>query len=345
MSSKQHIIELNGNRYNTVTGAMVNNHSSTASSAGTPSHNKSQSVDGFTRSSRSVARTHNPSATHKTQKSQTLMRKIVQKPVTPLIQGVTSSIAKTNELIQTSKSFSAAKLTQAKAIPQSNLIRRFNNDFAVPKHIAKGHATVASPQIARLQTMATATTVTTSPLTRGLAEATSHEEVKSKKPRHHVRIAHKLRISPRTLSTSSFIVAALLVAGFFTYQNMPNLSMRLASSRAGVRGTLPSYQPAGFGLSGSITYKPGQITVGYKSHSDDRNFKIIQSASSWDSTSLLDNFVATSHKDYQTVLDRGKTIYIYDKSSATWMDGGVWYRVEGNSELNSDQLLNLASSL
>ena len=275
------------------------------------------------------------------------MRKIVQKPTKPLIQGVTSSIAKTNELIQTSKSYSAAKLAQAKAIPQSNLIRRFNNDVAPsPKHTSKTHHPIPNTHIARLQAVATTTTAAiTNPLSRGLAEATSHEEVKSKKPRHHVRIAHKLRISPRALSTSSFIIAALFVMGFFVYQNLPNLNMRLASIKAGVRGTLPSYQPAGFGLFGNISYKPGQVTIGYKSHSDDRNFKITQSASSWDSTSLLDNFVATSHKDYQTVQDRGKTIYIYDDSNATWVDGGIWYKVEGNSELNSDQLINLASSL
>lgn len=121
--------------------------------------------------------------------------------------------------------------------------------------------------------------------------------------------------------------------------------MRLAASRAGVPGTLPNYQPSGFGMSGPIQYKAGQITIHYKSRSDSRAFHINQRSSEWDSATLLDQFVATNRRSYQTYQDNGKTIYIYDNDNATWVDGGIWYQIEGNSSLNSDQLLRLAASM
>lgn len=121
--------------------------------------------------------------------------------------------------------------------------------------------------------------------------------------------------------------------------------MKLAASRSGVNGSLPSYQPAGFSLNGAVAYRPGQITINYKSNSDDRGFKVNQSASQWDSKTLLDDFVAINRNDYQTIQDKGKTVYIYDNNNATWVDSGIWYRIEGDSSLSSEQLLRIASSL
>lgn len=137
-----------------------------------------------------------------------------------------------------------------------------------------------------------------------------------------------------------------LVVGFFAYQNAPNLSMRLASARAGLEGSLPSYSPAGFGLQGGVSYKPGQIELSYSSHSDDRSYKIIQSTSSWNSETLVQNYEPlTQNSNYQTIPNKGKTVYVYNGSNATWVDAGVWYRIEGDSKLSSDQLLNVADSL
>jgi len=122
--------------------------------------------------------------------------------------------------------------------------------------------------------------------------------------------------------------------------------MHVASARAGVHASLPSYQPAGFSFTGPIKYKPGQITISFKSNSDNqRNFSITQSASSWDSQTLLENYVTPTGQPYQTDEVSGKTIYIYGTSNATWVDGGIWYNVQGNSSLNSAQLLRLADSI
>jgi hypothetical protein len=98
-------------------------------------------------------------------------------------------------------------------------------------------------------------------------------------------------------------------------------------------------------LAGPVQYSAGQITISYKSNSDDRNFQLVQRNSDWNSQSLLNNFVTREDEKYLTYQDKGKTIYVYDGNNATWVSGGIWYQVEGKSSLSSDQLLKIASSL
>ncbi len=58
----------------------------------------------------------------------------------------------------------------------------------------------------------------------------------------------------------------------------------------------------------------------------------------------LTNHVLTNKQPFQTFQDAGKTIYIYEDSKATWVNGGVWYQINGNASLTSDQLLRIANS-
>lgn len=172
-----------------------------------------------------------------------------------------------------------------------------------------------------------------------IPEATPHKKTK----KHHV--AKKLGVSPKAFHFGAGALAALLLIGFVAYQNATNISMRIAANRAGFNASIPGYQPSGFGLSGPIEYGPGQVTLNFKSNSDERNFHVTQRVSNWTSESLLTNFVATNNKSYQTYQDKGRTIYIYDGSNATWVSGGVWYQIEGNSKLSSEQLMQIASSI
>ena len=121
--------------------------------------------------------------------------------------------------------------------------------------------------------------------------------------------------------------------------------MRVASTRAGLDANLPAYQPAGFKISGPIKYQPGAVTVTYKSNTDERNFNVTQKNSSWNSETLLGSFVSPTKEPYQTFQAKGRTIYMYSGDKATWVDGGIWYTVDGKANLNSDQLLKIAESL
>jgi hypothetical protein len=139
--------------------------------------------------------------------------------------------------------------------------------------------------------------------------------------------------------------AVLLLTGFVAYQNAPNFAMRMAGSKAGFAARMPGYQPSGFAMSGPIQSSPGTVSVSFRSTTDSRSFTVTQHPSTWTSESLRDNFVAMDGHTFQAHQDRGKTVYVYDGSNATWVNGGVWYQVEGKSSLNSDQLLHIARSL
>lgn len=149
----------------------------------------------------------------------------------------------------------------------------------------------------------------------------------------------------RTGRLAAASLAVLVLIGFFVYQNVPSLSMRLAASRAGVDAQLPGYAPAGFSQDKLVSYSPGKVTINFHSNTDSREFKLVQQVSNWNSQALADNFLAAKSKQYQTYQASGKTIYIFDGSNATWVNGGVWYQIEGHSSLSSDQILKIANSI
>ncbi|HSX27530.1 MAG TPA: hypothetical protein VLG25_01970 [Patescibacteria group bacterium] len=178
-----------------------------------------------------------------------------------------------------------------------------------------------------------------------LDNAESHRQPRAKnknKLRH--RVARKLHLRPKTINVLSTALAVLLIAGFFGYQNKSNIAMRVAMTRSGVHGKLPGYRPSGFALSGPIEYKSGQITLNFRSNTDSRRFKITQESSGL-TNEALQSSLAEDGKDPLVLQKGGKTIYIYDGSDASWVVSGVKYEVDGNSSLNSSQLLNIADSL
>ncbi len=333
MGAKEHIIELNGRRYDAVTGKMVT--LKPAKPEATPV--STTSLDGFAKTVKPIIKSGNNVSAHQAEKSKTLMRNTVKPPEKKSYDD-SSMVQKSPSLL------SSAILSKSRAIKKSPLVHRFGD--VTPHNKQSSNPDTNQKTIRRVQAVATATTVNDDPISRGLAKADSHKQPKPKKLRVGTRIAKKLHISTRTLSASTIVLAGLIVVGFFAFQNMSNISMRLASARANVKGTVPGYQPSGFGLKGGISYSPGQIVLGYNSNSDDREFTITQRTSSWNSETLVENYDALKNDAaYQTIKGKGKTVYLFDGSNATWVDGGIWYKIEGNSKLNSDQLLNIANSL
>ncbi len=339
MSSNEHIIELNGKRYNAITGKMI---------TGKPSKTavetiKKASLDGFARAVKPILRSGNMVPAHQTEKSKTLMRNTV-KPPQSKPQNEMAKPKYTSRINKSPSVVSPIKLSKAQSIKKSSLVRRFSE--MAPSNIDRFSSETNKKASTRVQAVAVAVAVKSDPVALGLAKADSHKQQKPKKMHASTRMAKKLHISPKTLSISSLVIAVIVIGGFFASQNMSNISMRIASSRSGIKGSIPSYQPAGFGLKGGISYSPGQIELGYNSNSDNRNFKIIQKTSSWNSETLAENYEPLKNNvAYQTIPVKGKTVYLFEGSNATWVDGGIWYRIEGNSKLNSDQLLNIANSL
>jgi hypothetical protein len=114
------------------------------------------------------------------------------------------------------------------------------------------------------------------------------------------------------------------------YSQAANIAMRIASTRSGIEAQLPRYQPTGYSVNGSIKYQPGKVNMVYASTTDSGSYEISQSASQWNSQALLENFILANDKDYQAFQSKGRTIYIYNDSNATWVDNGIWYNIESN---------------
>ncbi len=170
-----------------------------------------------------------------------------------------------------------------------------------------------------------------------LAEATPHHE------QHHTK-RNRLTRQPRLATILTSSLALLLLAGYLTYINLPNISMRVAATRAGISANYPNYKPDGYHFAGPITYQPGEVNITFQSNTNERNFVIKQKASGWDSQAVLDNYVAKKTGTYLTYQERGLTIYSFGNRAA-WVNGGLLYTIEGNAPLSSDQLLKIATSM
>lgn len=284
---------------------------------------------------------------HRPEKAVTLMRRVVSPPSkhSELARSDQNSIALTDK---------EGRLRRAKSIKKSEYIQRFPvspqsaEDFLAPPLIKVTEQTTAIEPEKNVTSDATVSQPKTTKtrqekiFEKAIENADSHKSLSRANHQKHHR--QKLHTKRRTFRYASGALATLLLIGFVLYQNIPNLSMRIASSKAGFSASLPGYNPSGYALSGPVVYSPGKITVNFSSNSDDRNYSLTQQVSNWNSQALIDNFFAVDNKEFQTYQEKGKTIFLYGDKNATWVSGGVWYQIQDADELSSDQILNIASS-
>lgn len=145
----------------------------------------------------------------------------------------------------------------------------------------------------------------------------------------------------RILTTAATLA---IMSGYIWLQNSPKLALQNASNQAGVAATLPGYLPSSYNLSSTKT-APGLVTLDFTSPSITEILKIAQHRTAWDSSSLLDNFVAKQADDYSTVHGQGLTIYLFGENQAAWVNHGIWYSIEGAGKLSREQILKIAYSL
>ncbi|HSX02479.1 MAG TPA: DUF4367 domain-containing protein [Candidatus Saccharimonadia bacterium] len=139
-------------------------------------------------------------------------------------------------------------------------------------------------------------------------------------------------------------VAVMIMGGYIWAQNYPKLAIQSAGNRAGITASLPGYVPSSYQLATTNT-APGLVTLNFTSPSQPSALSIKQSRTSWDSSSLLDNFVAKASAQYTAVEGQGLTIYLYGQNQATWINHGTQYQIEGASRLSREQILKIAYSL
>lgn len=162
----------------------------------------------------------------------------------------------------------------------------------------------------------------------------SHEAPKHKKTHSKHRRAARF-----TLAASSL----MLLIAFFAYQNAPNLALKRASSTIGFTASLPTYRPSGFRMAGGVQYQPGKVVVSFRSNSDTRAYNVTQVTSSITDDTLRQRFL--KGQNYEQINANGQTAYMYGSDNLTWIRNGIWYTIDGDSDLSKDQLVRVASSL
>jgi len=316
------------------------------------------------RSARGSAKPSGHVKAHQPQHTQTLMRTAVKKPVAgQRIKAISPTDVLANDPMTVMvapklsiQQIDESRLARAKHTAKSKLIRRFASPSAADIRPSAAVRVYALPPAA-LQNAQVSSSITENQsmdiFTRALAEADAHKETyldpkklaraERKQAKQARRTEHKpLRHRTATVVTAS--LAVLLLTGFVAYQNKTNIQLHLASAEAGFHASLPGYHPNGFAVS-KLKYSTDTISTVFNNSDSNQAYTLTQKASNWDSQTLLDNVVANSNKTYQTIQNKGRTIYIYNNNDATWVDGGIVYQVSSQGNLSTSQLIDIATSL
>ena len=375
MAKRENIIHLNGKRYDAYSGTLL----SDISSRTLPASPATKSIDGLAKptvalTAQSIRASVAPQAAlrpitdiarvpashvahHAPKKSQTLIRSAVSKP-TGSLKSRLKPDTHTHALIAKPEVRIEKKLSHPRVDPiRARRAERINRSAHVQRYAPNRPAlTAAKPLRVTPHTAALKPVHASSPAAhmvaapqassldvfeRALQQANSHLQPLVRPAKKTKR---SVRRSKQIMSFSAAVLSLLIIGAFVAVQNQADLTIRYASHKAGITASLPNYRPIGFSV-GKFKYSAGTVAVQYANPSSGQNFTLTQTASRWDSQSLKDNFVASADKNYQVIQSAGRTIYTYGNNNATWVNGGIWYRIDSAGSLTSNELVDLATSM
>lgn len=266
-----------------------------------------------------------------TQRSQTLNRRVIKKPVPK-----NSPTRKPGRSMDIARS---AKVTRFAPHPIPKPPKPTSKSADIGP---SSHPIVKKVEKARQQKQAAVSSE--KPLTskqiknQAIAEAMSKPAAKHTKKKNGFLSKH-----PRFINIFSIGLVLVLIAGYLTYINLPNLSVHFAALRAGIDATYPDYHPDGYSANGPATFSDGEVTINFRANTGDSEFKIKQTKSSWDSSAVRDMVNQDSSGQFITTEQEGLTIYTYD-GNAAWVNGGILYTIEGDAPLSGEQIRKIATS-
>ena len=145
--------------------------------------------------------------------------------------------------------------------------------------------------------------------------------------------------------TFAVFAAIAMLGGYFTYINMPGLSVRIASAQSGVAASYPDYRPDGYRFAGPVEFSAGEVKLNFTANGGGKGYSIDQKVSGWNSVAVLDNLVAQdSNGRYEIEAQNGITFYTYD-NKVVWSNGGVLYTIKSDAPLSKSQLIDIATSM
>lgn len=313
------------------------------------------------------------SATHQTlQKSSTLNRRYVHRPTTLTTPKKSLSIPISDTApknLSSKTTISSFSMAQAESLRRRQAIAdQMNHQAALRRKKAtelKNQAISAALKNAPLpnptpSSKSTATIhLTTQPL-----PSTPHPSAPAPKPSDFTSTQSSTPNLSSTLDSSlakavkktgrgkKFLMAltcsitCVAVLGYLLYLNLPDLSVKVAALRTGIEASYPTYLPRSFQLGSVSTTQENNVLIDFTGP-DGKTFTLSEENSSWDSSTLLSNYVKpTWREDFVTIREQGITIYIY-QSNAAWVNGGILYKLNSNyaDTLTKRQITDLATSL
>ncbi len=312
-----------------------------------------------------VAHPVSSSATHRTiQKSTTLSRRYVKRPVARTKINVTSASEATVTTAKTPKkvkiveiSASEAKKHEKQALKKAHAKKlaaikvahaeRLAKERLAKKQLAKERALqkklALQKQRAKKAKAAPSTTKVT-PSTSVIKSALKDVKTTESTPamQQSFKKKHRGRRIALALFCSALSVAALVA---FVHFNMPDISVKVAAMQTGIEASYPSFIPRGFSLSNVTSEKDGSVKISFTSQGG-MSFILSEEKSTWDSTALLNNYVKKTYpSDYTVIREQGITIYHRGENS-TWVNGGILYKIScSGGTLSKEQVRNIATSL
>lgn len=290
---------------------------------------------------------HSQTIHRPTQKSATLNRAVVKKAApapAPAIQPAQKTVAR--PAIQKSPSITrfAPHPTGAKQAVRHMDIGPISHPMAAKAQ--QKAATQATPKPVTAQTQPHKA-ATHAPKPSQIIKQEAIAEAMKKAPHHNAKAKRpkQPRKHSRMFSVASASLALVMLAGYFTYLNLPNLSVRVAAAQAGFNATYPGYHPDGYSIKGRVAYDDGQVSMKFAANGGPQSFTVKQEKSGWDSSALLANYVEpASNGGYVPHSEKGLTVYVFNNSAA-WVNDGIRYTIEGDAPLSSDQILDIATSM
>ena len=161
-------------------------------------------------------------------------------------------------------------------------------------------------------------------------------------PKDKKRTAHKRRFHAPAIFATASAAAVLVAVG--VYVAMPSVSIKMAASKVGIDAKNP-YVPSGYTIDSDVAYQSGRVTINYRGTNGNGGYSITQEANDNDSDDMLAAKVDNvTNGSYQVMQAGDKTIYRY-RDVATWIQDGIQYTINTNNYLDSQQITDIANSL
>lgn len=294
------------------------------------------------------------------QRSKTLMRSIVSAPAEPKRQEAKVSAPKAR-----TSTASPKRISRAMTVAKNASVKHFGNPINSAKpslsvQAAKVKSTLSGEVISSKPTATSGAMALQAP--PSMITSVSHHKLERMLDEALIKAdAHKQALRDKMSPKRSFLhfgkgllpgwmiagvvtFAVLVVGGFFAWQKVPQLSTRIASLRAHVSASVPSYTPTGFSMSGPAVAKNNSVTMQYHANGDSSKYYTVkEEPSNQDTSSLMANHTS-SNQQVQTAQANGVQI-VMTGAKTMCVSGGKLTTVADNSGLSPDELLNIAKSV